>query len=29
MPEKFKPFVPAETRMAELTIKSIITGALF
>jgi OPT family oligopeptide transporter len=26
---KFKPFVPAETRMAELTIKSIITGALF
>ncbi|HEX7903284.1 MAG TPA: OPT/YSL family transporter [Chitinophagaceae bacterium] len=26
---KFKPFVPAETVMAELTIKSIITGALF
>jgi len=25
----FKPFVPAETRMAEFTIKSIITGALF
>ena len=25
----FKPFVPAETKMAELTIKSIITGALF
>jgi OPT family oligopeptide transporter len=26
---KFKPFVPAETKMAELTIKSIITGAIF
>jgi OPT family oligopeptide transporter len=26
---KFKPFVSAETKMAELTIKSIITGALF
>ena len=26
---KFKPFVPAETMMAELTLKSIITGALF
>jgi OPT family oligopeptide transporter len=26
---KFKPFVPAETRMAEFTIKSILTGALF
>jgi OPT family oligopeptide transporter len=25
----FKPFVPAETTMAELTIKSIITGAIF
>ncbi len=25
----FKPFVPAETKMAELTIKSMITGALF
>lgn len=25
----FKPFVPAETKMAELTIKSIITGAIF
>lgn len=25
----FKPFVPAETVMAELTIKSIITGAIF
>lgn len=25
----FKPFVSAETRMAEFTIKSIITGALF
>ena len=25
----FKPFVPAETIMAELTIKSIITGAIF
>ena len=26
---KFKPFVPAETKMAELTVKSIITGSLF
>jgi OPT family oligopeptide transporter len=26
---KFKPFVSAETQMAELTIKSIITGAIF
>ena len=25
----FKPFVSAETKMAELTIKSIITGAIF
>jgi OPT family oligopeptide transporter len=25
----FKPFVPAESRMAELTVKSIITGAIF
>jgi OPT family oligopeptide transporter len=25
----FKPFVPAETQMAEFTIKSIITGAIF
>lgn len=25
----FKPFVPAETKMAELTIKSIVTGAIF
>src|SRR5687768_16370788 len=25
----FKPFVPAETKMAELTVKSIITGAVF
>jgi OPT family oligopeptide transporter len=25
----FRPFVPAETQMAEFTIKSIITGALF
>ena len=25
----FRPFVPAETRMAEFTIKSIITGAIF
>jgi OPT family oligopeptide transporter len=25
----FKPFVPAETKMAELTVKSIITGAIF
>jgi OPT family oligopeptide transporter len=28
-PSNFKPFVPAETKMAELTIKSILTGALF
>jgi OPT family oligopeptide transporter len=28
-PTKFKPFVPAESKMAELTIKSIITGAIF
>src|SRR5688572_25252510 len=28
-PNTFKPFVPAETMMAELTIKSIITGAIF
>lgn len=28
-PSNFKPFVPAETKMAELTIKSIITGAIF
>ena len=28
-PTNFKPFVPAETQMAELTIKSIITGAIF
>lgn len=27
--KKFQPFVPAETKMAELTVKSIITGALF
>lgn len=26
---KFKPFVPAETKMAELTVKSILTGAIF
>lgn len=26
---KFRPFVPAETIMAELTVKSIITGAIF
>ncbi len=25
----FKPFVPAETKMAEFTIKSILTGAIF
>src|SRR5687768_11848261 len=25
----FKPFVPAETRMAEFTIKSVLTGVLF
>ena len=25
----FKPFVPAETKMAELTVKSILTGAIF
>lgn len=31
MPEqpKFKPFVSAETKMAEFTLKSIITGAVF
>jgi OPT family oligopeptide transporter len=28
-PSNFKPFVPAETKMAELTIKSIIAGAIF
>jgi OPT family oligopeptide transporter len=28
-PANFKPFVPAETKMAEFTIKSIITGAIF
>jgi OPT family oligopeptide transporter len=27
--KQFKPFVAAETQMAELTIKSIITGAIF
>jgi OPT family oligopeptide transporter len=26
---QFKPFVPAETKMAELTVKSILTGAIF
>ena len=26
---EFRPFVPAETKMAEFTLKSIITGALF
>ncbi|MFT3678554.1 MAG: hypothetical protein QM781_21840 [Chitinophagaceae bacterium] len=26
---KFKPFVAPETQMAELTIKSILTGAAF
>src|SRR5919107_4732425 len=25
----FRPFVPAETKMAEFTIKSVLTGALF
>src|SRR5881409_195069 len=25
----FRPFVPAETRMAEFTIKSVLTGAVF
>src|ERR1700751_1896222 len=25
----FKPFVPAETRMKELTVKSILVGSLF
>ena len=25
----FKPFVPAETKMAEFTIKSVLTGAVF
>src|SRR6266699_2902054 len=31
MPDQpvFKPFVPAETKMAEFTLKSIITGAIF
>jgi OPT family oligopeptide transporter len=28
-PSSFKPFVSAETQMAEFTIKSIITGAIF
>lgn len=28
-PSNFKPFVPAETKMAEFTIKSVITGAIF
>jgi putative OPT family oligopeptide transporter len=27
--KQFKPFVPAETQMAEFTLKSIITGAIF
>ncbi|TMI64736.1 MAG: oligopeptide transporter, OPT family [Bacteroidetes bacterium] len=27
--QQFKPFVPAETQMAEFTIKSVITGAIF
>jgi OPT family oligopeptide transporter len=26
---EFRPFVPAETKMAEFTIKSVITGAIF
>src|SRR4028118_2291516 len=26
---EFRPFVPAETKMAEFTLKSILTGALF
>lgn len=26
---QFKPFVPAETQMAEFTIKSVLTGAIF
>lgn len=25
----FKPFVPAETKMAEFTVKSVVTGAVF
>ncbi|OQY93425.1 MAG: peptide transporter [Sphingobacteriales bacterium UTBCD1] len=25
----FKPFVPAETKMAEFTVKSVVTGAIF
>src|ERR687889_1609734 len=25
----FRPFVPAETKMAEFTIKSVLTGAIF
>ncbi|MEO8405846.1 MAG: OPT/YSL family transporter, partial [Chitinophagaceae bacterium] len=28
-PTDFKPFVPAETKMAEFTVKSIVTGAIF
>jgi putative OPT family oligopeptide transporter len=27
--KQFKPFVPAESQMAEFTIKSVITGAIF
>lgn len=27
--EHFRPFVPAETKMAEFTIKSVLTGAVF
>src|SRR6476661_7632167 len=28
-PTNFKPFVPAETKMAEFTIKSVLMGAIF
>src|SRR5688572_28219405 len=28
-PGNFKPFVPAETKMAEFTIKSVVTGSIF
>src|SRR5688500_8079562 len=28
-PNTFKPFVPAETKMKELTVKSILLGSLF
>ncbi|MGH2565310.1 MAG: OPT/YSL family transporter, partial [Ginsengibacter sp.] len=28
-PSTFKPFVSAETKMAEFTVKSVLTGAIF